>query len=112
MNLVRNKDKLPRIELPVLIYSKLYQWCKQIPCPRCFQFTRTSVNSILHMEKSDLTHMRRSAPYDYVYIEVRKRVGEGKRLNEFGQSASASDMDTLKPRVEVKNNVFKENLLF
>ena len=51
-------------------------------------------------------------PYDYVYMEVPKRVGEGKRLKEFGQSASASDMDTLKPRVEVKNNVFKENLLF
>ena len=64
------------------------------------------------MEKSDLTHVRRSAPYDYVYKEVQKRVGEGKRLKELGQSASASDMDTLKPRVEVKNNVFKENLLF
>ena len=47
-----------------------------------------------------------------VYMEVRKRVGEGKRLKELGQSASASDMETLKPRVEVKINVFKENLLF
>ena len=50
--------------------------------------------------------MRRAAPYDYVYMEVQNRVGEGKRLREFGQSASASDMDTLKPRVEVKKNVF------
>ena len=58
------------------------------------------------MEKSDLTHVRRSAPYDYVYMEVRKRFGEGKRLKELGQSASASDMDTLKPRVEVKIDVF------
>ena len=63
------------------------------------------------MEKSDLTHVRRSGPY-HVYMEVRRRVGEGKRLKEFGQSTSASDMDTLKPRVEVKINVFKENLLF
>merc|ERR1719167_543730 len=60
------------------------------------------------MENSDLTHVRRSAPYDYVYMEVRKRVGEGTRLKELGQSASASDMDTLKPRVEVEtsNRVF------
>ena len=57
-------------------------------------------------QQSDLTHVRRSAPYDYVYMEVRKRVGEGKRLKELGQFASASDMDTLKPRVEVKINVF------
>ena len=41
-----------------------------------------------------------------VYMEVQKRIGKGKRLKELGQSASASDMDTLKPRVEVKINVF------